>query len=200
MRRWGITPLFLSTLESKFYLINHTGNTLGDSSVKSKSLLVIVIIGVLLVGAYFIGIPLNNMRNVLFECQEVYDYSETSEQFSVYFQFLNTGNSDVILSDMEMKIYFKPPENKRILVGSKDFTSILQLNGGILEERYAYVDMHSGELQSYLESIGFDYNTESGRKFLLDSKFIIEVSATGRNLSWSTQVRYSDSIPYFDIK
>jgi len=173
---------------------------MGDFSVKSKSLPIIVIIGVLLVGAYFIGIPWNNIRNVLFECQEVYDYSETRGQFSVYFQFLNTGNSDVILSDMEIKIYFKPPENVRILVGSEDFTSILQLNGGELEERYAYVDMRFSELQSYLESIGFDYNTESGRRFLLDSKFIIEVSARGRNLSWSTQVRYSDSLPYFDIK
>lgn len=167
--------------------------------MKSKTLPIIVIIGVLLVGAYFIGIPWNNIRNVLFECQEVYDHSELRGQFTVYFQFLNTRSSDVILSDIVMKIFFKPPENGKILVGSEDFSSILQLSGGELEERYADVDLNLGEFRSYLEGIDFD-STESGREFLLDSKFIIEVSATGRNLSWSNQVKFSDSLPYFDIK
>jgi len=166
--------------------------------VKSKSLPIFVIIGALLVGAYFFGIPWYNLRNVVFECQEVY-YSYESGHFSIYYQFLNNGNSDVILSDMEMTIYFKTPENARRVLGSEDFESNLQLNGGKMEERHAYVDIDIDELLSYLESIGYKLDTEEDRMLLLDCKFIIEVSATGRNLSWATQVRYSDSVPYSDV-
>ena len=104
--------------------------------MKSKSLPIIVIIGALLVGAYFFGIPWYNLRNVVFECQEVY-YSYEFGYFSIYYQFVNKGNSDVILSDMKIKIFFKTPENARGLLGSEDFESILQLNSGKMEERHA---------------------------------------------------------------
>jgi hypothetical protein len=162
-----------------------------------KPLPIVAIIGVLLVGGYFVVIPESTIRGVIFQCEEMWGYYD---QYHLYLQFLNNGFSDVVLTDSQIKLYFKTPENTRILIGSEAYPSIIQLQNGKMVKKEVWVDMNFNELISLIETRGLYINTESGLKFYQDSDIIIEMTCTGHSQSWSTQVIYIYSMNYFDVR
>jgi len=160
---------------------------------------VVLITIIIVFGTIFIGIPEYNMRSVILEWESV-NLTEYG-RLDLSFKFHNAGNSPVILSDLNLVVFFVSPSGDRFLIaGDARVRDIVILGNGVSRDyEITLYNFNFEEARSYLENKGIDANTQSGVDYLRECEWCLEVRASGRCQFWGHQIKYRDSMSYYDM-
>ncbi len=161
---------------------------------KKKSIGIFIIILCAIAGGYYV---LQSTGGSLeYECANVYMYSDSIHTYS---QFLNTGNNEVSLSELEISVSVKPKNEDAILIGHRQISGFIQIPLNHIYETELWADANYDELYDYYEAKNIVYPSDQYVEFSQNAIVIIQISGKLHYDSRTSRVSYEDTIPWNNI-
>jgi hypothetical protein len=165
------------------------------SKYMSRKYLIYLVLFTLLLALVGIGIMESSIRNT-----DVINIKMTQNNwgFNVLYKLSNGGTLPVTLSNLELNIYYKSPEDEQIFFCNNALEEAFYLKPGSSQQNHTFIwYQYERNLADHLDNLGM--NETELDQYLANSFIRVEIKGRGNCLFWTRNVSIVEEIKYNDV-